>query len=109
MLKGKCFFPLLKLIKKVDLKQDIKNLTVNVTGKTAEEKKAITDENGLELIFIIVDKIEGAEKETWDFMTLYLEKSIEEVKEMDIFEIAEIISELIKDKRVQTVFHKAIS
>jgi len=109
MLKGGCFFPLLKLIKKVNLKQDIKNLTVNVTNETDEEKKAISNDNGLDLAFIIIDKIADAEKETWDFMTVYLEKPIEEIKEMDIFDIAEIIAELIKDKRFQTVFHKAIS
>lgn len=109
MLKGKCFFPLLKLIKKVDLKEEFKNLMVDATGKTLEEKKAIANENGLELVFLIVNKIADAEKETWEFMTQYLEKPIEEVKEMDIFDIAEIIAELIKDKRFQTVFHKAIS
>ena len=109
MLKGKCFFPLLKLIKKVDIKQELRNLTVDVTGKTVEEKKAITNANGLELVFIIVEKIADAEVETWEFMTQYLEKPIDEVKEMDIFDIAEIIAELIKDKRFQTVFHKAIS
>jgi hypothetical protein len=109
MLKGKCFFPLLKLIKKIDLKQEMKSLIVDVTGKSAEEKKSIKNESGIDLVFVIVDKIVDAEKETWEFMTLYLEKTIEEVKEMDMFEIAEIIAELIKDPRVTKVFQTAIA
>jgi len=109
MLKGKCFFPLLKLIKKIDFKEELKNLSVDATGKTDAEKKELSNGKGVDLIFIIVEKLVGAEKETWDFMTLYLEKDIEEVKEMDIFEIAEIIAALIKDERVKKLFQTAIA
>ena len=109
MLKGKCFFPLLKLINKIEFKQELKDLITNVTGKTEGEKQDILNEKGLDLSFVIVGKIANAEKETWDFMVQYLEKSIEEVKEMDIFDIAETIVELIKDPRFQKVFQKAIA
>jgi hypothetical protein len=109
MLKGKCFFPLLKLINKIEFKEELKGLITDVTGKTEEEKKNILNAKGLDLSFIIVSKIANAEKETWDFMVQYLEKPIEEIKEMDIFDIAEIIAGLIKDPRFQKVFQKAIS
>jgi hypothetical protein len=109
MLKGKCFFPLLKLINKIEFKQELKDLITDVTGKSKEEKNDVLISKGIDLSFVVVGKLANAEKETWDFMTQYLEKSIEEVKEMDILEISEIIADLIKDPRFQLVFQKAIS
>lgn len=109
MLKGKCFFPLLKLINKIEFKEELKGLITDVTGKSEEEKKDILTSKSLDLSFIIVGKIANAEKETWDFMSAYIEKSIGEIQEMDIFDIAEVIAGLIKDPRFQKVFQKAIS
>jgi hypothetical protein len=109
MLKGKCFFPLLKLINKIEFKQELKDLITDVTGKSKEEKNDVLISKGIDLSFVVVGKLSNAEKETWDFMTQYLEKSLEEVKEMDILEIGEIIADLIKDPRFQLVFQKAIS
>jgi len=109
MLKGKCFFPLLTLINKINFKEDLKELITDVKGMTDIQKENIVMDKGLDLTFIVASKIGAAEKETWDFMTLYLEKPIEEVKEMDILEIAESFVELIKDPKIQKLFQKAIS
>jgi len=109
MLKGKCFFPLLKLLNKIEFKQELKDLITDVTDKTKEEKADILVAKGIDLTFVVVGKLVNAEKETWDFMTQYLEKPLEEIKEMDIFDIADIIVGLIKDPRFQKVFQNAIS
>ena len=104
MLKAKCFFPLAKLVNKIDLKNELKDLVTDVTDKTEEEKSNIMKEKGMDLIFVLVNKLVDAEIETWDFMTLYLEKSVEEVKEMDMFDIAQKLMDLFKDERLKSLF-----
>lgn len=104
MLKAKCFFPLAKLVNKIDLKNELKNLVIDVTDKSKEEKENIMKEKGMDLIFVLVNKLVEAENETWNFMTLYLEKSVEDVQEMDMFEIAQELMDLFKDERLKSLF-----
>lgn len=103
-MKAKCFFPLAKLIKKIDLKNELKNLVTDVTDKSKEEKELIMKEKGMDLIFVLVDKLVDAEKETWDFMTLYLDKPVEDIQDMDMFDIAQTIMDLFKDERLKSLF-----
>jgi uncharacterized OsmC-like protein len=108
MLKGKCFFPLVKMINKLQIKEELKELYVDVTGKSEDEKNAIVKEKGLDFTFIILSKIELAEREVKEFMSAYMEKPIDEVLEMDMFEIAETLKGLFLDSRFQTFFQQTM-
>jgi hypothetical protein len=108
MLKGKCFFPLVKLINKLDIKDDLKNLMVDVTGKTEEEKNLATNEKGLDFMFLIVSKLAIAEREATEFIAVYMEKPAEDVLEMDILDIAEVLKNLFMDKRFQAFFQQTM-
>jgi len=108
MLKGQCFFPLLKLVNKLGIKEDIRSLMEDVSGKSQEEKEIIQKEKGYDLMFVFLEKLAGAEKETFDFLSVYLEKSIEEVKQMDILEIGETFKNLFADEKFKVFFQKAM-
>lgn len=108
MLKGKCFFPLLRLVKKIDIKEELKKLAIDVTGKSDEEKERITKEKGIELLFLLAERLGEAEKETFEFVSVYLEKTIQEVKEMDILEISELLKTLFTDEKFKVFFQQAM-
>ena len=108
MLKGQSFFPLLKLVNKVGIKEEIRKLVQDVSGKSEEEKANIQKEKGIDLMFVLLEKLGGAEKETFDFLSSHLEKPVEEVKKMDMFEIGETFKDLFADERFKVFFQKAM-
>lgn len=108
MLKGKCFFPLIRLINKLELKDELQKLVVDVTGKTEEEKKAALNEKGFEFTFLMLSRVEKAETEIKEFISIYMEKSINEVLEMDMLDIVQILKNLFMDPKFQTFFQQAM-
>lgn len=109
-LTTKHFFPFIKMINQLDIKSEIKNILVNridLSGKTEEEKQELMHEKGIDITFLILEKLPNAEKEVFEFLALYSGKTVEDIKEMELAETMNLILGLFKDQAFTSFFRQA--
>lgn len=107
----KHLFPFIRLINKLDIKDEIKEFYFNkpdVTGKPEEEKKKVTDERSIDFIFMIIEKAENAEKEFFNFLSLYSGKTVDEIMELSLEEMFGLVKDLVTDKNFSNFFQQAV-
>ncbi|MFS0864127.1 hypothetical protein [Fredinandcohnia sp. 179-A 10B2 NHS] len=110
-LTTKHLFPLIRLVNKLKLKEDIKSFYFNkadVTDKTQEEKDRIQQEKGMDFIFSLLEKVPNAEDEFYSFLALYSGKKKEEIVESDLSLPIEILKDIIQDKNFVVFFQQAV-
>ncbi len=107
-LKTKHFFPFIKLIKALDIKNEFKEMYSKAKGKTEEELEELDKTEGLDYMFMLIEKLPNAEKETFNFLSVYTGKSKEDIEEMEIDEIAEVIKTVLMDEKLQVFFQQAM-
>lgn len=104
-------FPFIRMINKLDIKHEIKELFSNkldLSGKSEEEKKQLLEARGLDFVFVFVEKLPNAEKEVFEFLALYSGKSIEEIKAAELTETMELIKALFQDEAFTAFFRQAV-
>jgi hypothetical protein len=109
-LKTKHLFPFLRMIKKLNIKDDFKRMTnqkADVTGLSEEEKLAVMQDKGVDLFFLLIEKSPDAEKEIFEFLSVYVEKSVDEIEEQDIMETKSQIEQLFKERLFTDFFQRA--
>jgi hypothetical protein len=109
-LSTKHLFPFIKMINKLNVKHEIKEFFVNkldITDKSEEEKEQLTKERGLDLVFVLLEKLPNAEKEVFYFLALYSGKSVEEIESQEIQETIDMLLALFKDKAFSSFFTQA--
>lgn len=67
-LKTSDLFTLTKIVKKMNLKKEIKGLVKDVTGMTEEEKKTAQQELYADLALLFIENIGNAEQEIYKFL-----------------------------------------
>ena len=109
MLKTKHFFPFVKMIKALDLRDAFREMYDKAKGKTEEELGKL-DENGegLNYLFIFIDRLPNAEKEVYKFLEVYTGKAKDEIDELDLTEITEILKEVLMDEQFKVFFQQAM-
>lgn len=110
-LTGKHLFPFVRMIAKLNIKQQLKELylnTINVKGKTLEEVEQIKNDRGFDFIFLILEKLPNAEKEVFDFLSLYSGKTVEELQEAEIPELLELLKQVFQEKSLISFFQQAV-
>lgn len=103
-------FPFIKMMNKLNIKQEIKEFyfnKVDISGKSEEEKEQLTQEKGSDLVFALLEKLPNAEKEVFDFFALYSGKTVEEIKAQELDETIDMFMALFKDKTFATFFRQA--
>jgi acyl-CoA reductase-like NAD-dependent aldehyde dehydrogenase len=108
MLKTKHVFPFIKMIRALDIKTELKAMFAKAKGKTKEELEQLDEEEGIEYLFIFIDKLPNAEREVMDFLTLYTEKTRKELDEQDIEFTFETIKGIVMDEKFQAFFQLAM-
>lgn len=108
MLKTKHFFPFIKMVKALDIKEDLKNLYQKSRGKSEEELEELDNVESFDFLYIFVEKLPPAEKEVMNFLVLFLEKPQKEVDEMELLEVYNVIKGVFQDPNFQTFFQAAV-
>lgn len=108
MLKTKHFFPFIKMVKALDIKDALKEMYQKVKGKSQEELAQMDETEGIDYLFLFVEKLPNAEKEFYEFLSVYLDKSIPELKDMDLLELIETIKDIFQDPNFKAFFQRAV-
>lgn len=108
MLKTKHVFPFIKMIKALDIKNELKAMYGKIKGKTPEEISQLDKEEGIEYLFMFIEKLPGAEKEVMAFLQLYTNKSKDELEEQDLDVTFNMIKEILMDEKFQVFFQQAM-
>jgi hypothetical protein len=108
MLKTKHFFPFIKMVKALDIKDDLKSFYQKVQGKSKEELENLDNLESFDYLYLFIEKLPNAEKEVMNFLSIFLEKPIHDIEEMEITEMWKVISDLFKDESFKTFFQQAV-
>jgi hypothetical protein len=107
----KHLFPFIRMINKLNIKEDLKEFYLNkidVSGKTDKEIARIEDERGMDFVFLILEKLPQAENEVYDFLALYSGKTVEELQEAELEETISLLTTLFQDKLFTAFFQQAV-
>ena len=108
-LKTSDLFILSKIIKKMDIKSDIKALSQDLVGKTDEEK--IKAEQGLQidLLMLFTENIGSAEKEIYNLLADLEGKKPKEIEDMELAGFIVLIKELFEQESLTSLFSMALA
>lgn len=109
MLKTKHFFPFIKMIRALDIKDELKEIFRKTRGKSASELEQLDDEEGIDYVFLFVEKLPNAEKEVMEFLSVYTEKTREEVGDMELDEVFGVLKEVVTDEKFLGFFKQAVN
>lgn len=108
MLKTKHFFPFIKMIKALDIKDELKEIYQKTRGKSQEELGHIDESEGIDYLYMFVEKLPNAEKEVMDFLAIFTGRTRDEIDELGIDETFEIISQIVTDESFQSFLSRAV-
>lgn len=104
-------FPFIRLINKLDVKKELQEFYFNkpdVTGLSDDEKEKVKNEQGIKFIFMLLEKSENAEKEFFNFLSLYSGKSVDEINEMKLEETFSLVKQIVTDNNFDVFFQQAV-
>jgi hypothetical protein len=106
----KHLFPFLKLMKALNIKDDLKDILknkVDITGLTEEEQGEILQERGIDIIFTLMEKMPNAEREIKSFLSLYSDQTLEDIEALPVEEFIELIKTFLKEPQLKSFFRQA--
>lgn len=101
-------FPLTRIIKKMNIKNDIKTLTKDITSLSDEEKLKAQDALNIDLVLLFIENIGNAEKEIYKFLANLSGKTEKEISEQRIAETISMIEAIFNDDQVGDFFGQAL-
>lgn len=107
-LHAKCLFPFLKMVKKMNIRPEIKSLFAAYKGQSEDELEQLQQEMGLEFFLLLSERLPDAEEELYAFMSAYTGKSAEELHEMELFDLIDIFKSIFVDERFADFFQRAL-
>ena len=93
-------FSLSKIIKKMNIKEDIKALVKNITNLNTEERKNVEKAMQIDLVMLFVENISTAEKEVYKLFADISSKSPKEIEEMGVSEFIELVQDLFNQEDI---------
>lgn len=93
-------FSLSKIIKKMNIKEDIKALVKNITNLNTEERKNVEKAMQIDLVMLFVENISTAEKEVYKLFADISNKSTKEIEEMGISEFIKLVQDLFNQEDI---------
>ncbi|OMH20081.1 hypothetical protein AC231_04655 [Clostridium pasteurianum] len=103
-LKTSDLFSLSRIFKKMDIKDEIKTLTRDITGLSEEEKIKISQELQVNLSILFIENIGNAEKEVYKLFASLTDKTAEEIENMDLDKFFKLIQELFNQEGFENFF-----
>lgn len=93
-LKTSDLFSLSRILKKMNIKDEIKVLAKDITGATSEEKKKAEQSMEIDLAMLFVENIGSAEKEIYKFFADLTGKTAADIENMDLNDFMNLVQEL---------------
>ena len=106
----KHLFPFLKLMKALNIKEEFKNVIKNkidVTDLDEAQQSELLQERGMDLVFMLMEKMPSAEREIKSFLALYADKSLEEIEELPVEEFIDLIKQFFAEPQFKSFFKQA--
>ena len=107
-LKTKDLFSLSRIVKKMNIKEDIKELAQNITGLAKEDKEKAEQSMQVDIMLIFVENLGSAEKDVYKLLGDLTDKTAKEIEDMDLTEFMAIITELFKQDGLGKLFQTAL-
>lgn len=106
----KHLFPFLKLMKALNIKDEIRGIAkkTNVEGWTEEDVKNFANEKGIEMVFALMDKMPNAEAEIKAFLSIYSGQTLEEIEALPISEFVNLIKQFFAEPEFKSFFKQAV-
>lgn len=93
-LKTSDLFSMSRILKKMNIKDEIKGLAKDITGATPEEKKKAEQSMEIDLAMLFVENIGSAEKEIYKFFADLTGKTAADIENMDLNDFINLVKEL---------------
>ncbi|MGJ9381533.1 hypothetical protein [Salipaludibacillus sp. CF4.18] len=108
MLKTKHFFPFIKMVKALDIKNELKEFYQKTQGKSEKELEQLDDTESFDYLYIFVEKLPNAEKEVMSFLGIFLDKKQKEIDDMELVEMFNVLQGIFKDSSFKAFFQAAV-
>lgn len=99
-LKTADLFSLTRIVKKMNIKNEIKGLVTDITGLSDEEKLKAKEGLNIELMLLFIENIGNAEKEIYKLLADLSNKTVKEIENQKIGETVEMIKSLFEDEEI---------
>ncbi|MCH3962692.1 MAG: hypothetical protein LKE46_00220 [Clostridium sp.] len=96
-LKTKDLFSFTRIIKKMNIKPELKKLVKDVTGKTEEEKKAMQRDLKVDIMFTFIESIGNADQEIYKFLGDLADKKPKEIEDQPPQDTMQMVEELFNE------------
>ncbi|QCH29251.1 hypothetical protein [Clostridium tyrobutyricum] len=96
-LKTKDLFTLTRIVKKMNMKKELREIARDVTGKTAKEKKQALVGTRADLMLLFVENIGNAEQEIYRFLGNLSDKEAQEIADQAPQDTFGMIKELFSE------------
>jgi len=106
-LKTSDLFSLSRILKKMNIKDEIKVLAKDITGATSEEKKKAEQDMEIELAMLFVENIGAAEKEIYKFFADLTGKTAADIENMDLNDFMNLVQELFNQEGFESFLSTA--
>lgn len=100
------FFAFTRIIKTMGIREELKKIARSVADIKPEDKEVATNEMQIEVLMIFVENIGNAEQEVYKFVSGISEKSIEELKDLDVF--MEALQGILAEETLKSFFKLAL-
>jgi len=101
-------FTFTKIVRKMNIKEDIKGLMTDVTGKSDEEKAKAKERIQIDGIMLFVEHIGDAEQEVYKLLSDISGKTTKEIASSNIKDIMGIIEAIFNDPQFEDFFGQAL-
>jgi hypothetical protein len=106
----KHLFPFLKLMKALNIKDELKTLLKNkidVTDLDDAAQNELMQERGLDMVFMLMTKMPDAEREIKSFLALYSDQTLEDIEALPIEEFIDLIKQFFAEPQFKSFFKQA--
>ncbi|MFT8312961.1 MAG: hypothetical protein ABF633_01755 [Clostridium sp.] len=107
-LKTADLFSLTRIIKKMNIKNEIKALAKDVTGLSDEDKLKAKDSINIDLILLFVENIGNAEKEIYKLLSDMSDKTVKEIENQSPIKTVEMIQSIFEDEEIESFLKLAL-
>ncbi len=107
-LKTADLFSLSKIIKKMNIKEDIKALTRSITGVPEEEKKKAAQDFQIDFLMLFVENVGNAEKEVYKLLGDLDGRAPKEIEEMEVDKFMQLVKELFGQENLGSFLSTAL-
>lgn len=107
-LKTADLFSLSRILKKMDIKDEIKKIAKDVTGLAEEDKKKAEQTMQIDLMMIFVENIGSAEKEINKLLSDLTDKTAAEIENLGLTELIDLFKELFNQEGLGSFLSTAL-